>query len=243
MTLTLLGVIGGLTGVVSSFIIACTLVEMTVNSFFSLYFGLLFLLISGLLYCRLQSSHQPQPQRHLVLLMVVALVFLAAVTALLLHPLLGILPYLLKIPVYALLGLALTFAFYFSLLDIVNYAVSLYHKYAPALPTSASSSSSSSSAPSVPLPPPLINTQQQVYLLTIISSLMGLAFGLTFSLLDVEDAPPESLRAALAAEQSVTYPIGFLCGAVGAVLNHISPAYEAYENLDGAAGEEGEFGL
>ena len=110
------------------------------------------------------------------------------------------------------------------------------------------------SPPPFPCPPPrpeqpvlpsaVISSQQQIFLLTAVSSLMGLAFGLTFALLDVEDAPPGVLRAALREDLSITYPIGFVLGAVGAVLNAAMPQMEAYESVGGQeGGEDGEFGL
>ena len=248
VSLFLLAMLGGFTGVVSSFIVASTLVEMTVNLFFSLYFGLLLLFISALLYYRLHYSHQPHPQRHLVLLVFISLIFLAALTGLLLHPLLSFLPHILHLSVYTLLGLALTFAFYFSLFDLLNYAMSLYVKHTnPSLNPPPSGPTPTSALPALPtLPSPLISTQPQIFLLTLVSSVMGLAFGLTFALLDVEDsATPAELRAALHEDLMVTYPLGFLLGGAGAMLNAALPQMDGggYEGLDGAEGEEGEFGL
>ena len=243
LSLTLLSLLGGLIGVLSSFIVTCTLVEITVNSFFSLYFGVLFLLISSLLYYRLLHSTQPTPHRHLVLLAFICLLFLSALTAIFIHPLVRLLPWLLKIPLYTLQGLALTFAFYFSLLDLINYAASLYHRYSAQAGSSGSAVAPSTTTGAL-LPASLINTQPQIWLLTAVSSAMGCVYGLTFAVLDVEDAPPAQMRAALHEDLLIAYPVGFVLGAVGAVLNALVPPLDAYESVDGSvAGEEGEFGL
>ena len=246
ISLCLLALLGGFTGVLSSFIVACTLVEITVNVFFSLYFGVVLLLISALLFYRLSRSHQPHPQRHLVLLIFICLIFLSAIAALLIHLLLPILPWLLQVPLYSLQGLALTFAFYFSLFDLLNWLTQLYHKYGGSTLPSFAASQPPPYTDQPLLVSPLINTQPQIFLLTVISSVMGLAFGLTFALLDVEDASPALLRTALHEDLTITYPMGFVLGAVGAVLNAMMPHLEPYEEVDGAAageGEDGEFGL
>ena len=240
-TLAALAVLGGLTGVFSSFLIACTLVELTISAFFSFYFALMLLAISGLLYYRLLHSHQASPHNYTLLLTFIALLFASAVLALLLHPLLLMLPALMKIPLYTLFGLSFTFCLYFSLLDLLNYATGWYQKETAAssnLPPHSTASSSSTSASSADAASalsfvPSVNTQQQVYILAVCSGLMGVVYGLTFSLLDIEDLPLSQLRAALLAEQSICYPAGFVLGAVGCVLNGLSPPYAAYERVGG----------
>ena len=62
---------------------------------------------------------------------------------------------------------------------------------------------------------------------------MGVVYGLTFSLLDIEDLPLPQLRAALMADESLSYPVGFVLGAVGCVLNGLSPPYAAYDRVGG----------
>ena len=251
-TLALLVVVGGLTGVFSSFVIACTLVELTISGFFAFYFGVLLLFISGLLYYRLVHSHQSSPHHYTLLLVFIALLFASSILALLLHPLLRLLPALMKVPLYTLFGLSLTFSFAFSLFDVLNYAASLYQKHTAAssnLPTdssnfAASSASSASATSSVASFIPSVNTQQQVYILAACSGLMGIVYGLTFSLMDIEDLPLPELRAALMADESICYPVGFVLGAVGAVLNGLSPPYSAYDRVGGGDnGLEEEFGL
>lgn len=247
-TLAILIVVGGLTGVFSSFVVACTLVELSISFFFSFYFGFLLLSISALLYYRLLNSQQASPHHYTLLLSFITLLFASSILALLLHPLLQWLPWVMKIPLYTLFGLSLTFSFYFSLLDLINYGLALYNKHMAASSSNTSSSSATSPPTTASTSPtsailPSVNTQQQVFILAACSGLMGIVYGFTFAMIDVEDLPRIELRAALMADQSVCYPVGFVLGAVGAVLNGLSPPYSAYDRVGGDEDGQEEFGL
>jgi len=187
---------GGLLGMVISFIVSCTLVEISVNAFFAVYFGVLFVIIASWMYYRVYTGEHPRP---ILLGSFSGIVMLA-----------GILCFFLesewvvnmsrgaKVPLYSVLGIAVTFALLFSIIDIVNYCYGSFG----AAPGKA-----------------LIETETQVLLIVGTATILGFLFGLIFGLMDVEDQPFENLRATLLKEEYICYPIGASISAAAAAIN------------------------
>jgi len=48
-------------GIVVSFTVNCTLVEISINEFFASYFGILFLIIASLILWRVKTGDHPKP--------------------------------------------------------------------------------------------------------------------------------------------------------------------------------------
>lgn len=104
----------------------------------------------------------------------------------------------LKIPLYAILGISVSFALTFAIVDLLNYFSAYFSGYSGKV---------------------IVENPQQITAVLVLSSIMGLIFGLIFGILDVEDAASYQLRLALMKEQLYCYPIGALLGASTGVLN------------------------
>jgi len=187
---------GALIGVVVSFTVNCTLVEISINEFFAMYFGIFFLLIASLILYRVRAGDHPKP---CVLITFAVLVMFSGLLCFVLERHWFVkMHYLYKVPVYSVLGVAVCFALLFSIIDLINYCCGL-----------CQSDNSK----------PLVETEVQVYLVVATAVIMGFTFGLIFGLLDVEDAKLSQLRVELLREESICYPIGALLGGIAAALN------------------------
>jgi FtsH-binding integral membrane protein len=105
--------------------------------------------------------------------------------------------YLLKIPVYAVLGVSVNFALTVSALDIINMAFLLVQK---------------------PDSKPPINSGAQIISIVIICCIMGLLFGLIFGIMDIEDVSNRFIRQELLKEENYCLPIGLILGAIAGIL-------------------------
>lgn len=209
------GVAGSLIGVMIAYIVNATLAEISVSAFFSVYFGVLFLVVGCIILWRvLQPSYGPKSKRGLMI--VLGGVVLAS----------GCLCFVLeknwfthigagtKIPLYATLGVAVSFALTFAIVDGLNY---LAQYCGSSFPTG------------------IVETTEQVYLVLGTSLLMGLCFGFVFGFMDVEDEQSYRLHLALMREEYYCYPIGFISGAFCGFFNEKLRRKEVYEQLTTSA--------
>merc|ERR1712137_810387 len=120
------GFVGVLLGIIISLIVNCTLVEISISSFFSLYFGILFIIVGGMILWRIFSQESDDcigsPVKRKPLAAFAFLIILSGLICFTLeqrwyH---GLLP-LMKVPLYMILGTAVAFALTFSVVDLVNY--------------------------------------------------------------------------------------------------------------------------
>lgn len=191
--------VGGGLGVVTATMVNLALIEITVSPFFSMYFGGVFTLVGCIILWRVQS-HDAADSTQAKKMHLSAFAFLiisSGLTCFLLdrgvfH---GMRPWT-KVPLYMLLGLSVSFALTFSIVDMLNYALGFCR-----------------SGPSRPI----VESGQQVYLVLAVSLTMGVAFGLTFGLLDVEDEQLYHIRVALMREEHYCYPMGVALGAFAGV--------------------------
>jgi len=110
---------GAVLGMIISFTVNCTLVEISVNAFFAVYFGILFCLISGWMIYRVTTGEHPRP---ILLGSFSALVMIAGLLCFFLESNWVVsLSRGAKVPLYSILGIAVTFALLFSIIDLVNY--------------------------------------------------------------------------------------------------------------------------
>eukprot|EP00466_Bigelowiella_natans_P017008 jgi/Bigna1/146993/aug1.126_g21701 len=196
LNMAVAALIGALLGVIISFTVNCTLVEISVNAFFAVYFGVLFVIISSWMLYRVYSGEHPRP------------ILLGTFSAMVMFS--GILCFVLesnwvvnmsrgaKVPLYSILGIAVTFALLFSIIDLVNYCYGSFG----ATPGKA-----------------LVETEEQVLLIVATATVLGFLFGLVFGLLDVEDQPYNKLREALVQQEHICYPIGAIVSAVASAFN------------------------
>jgi len=190
-------VAGALIGIAASFTVNCTLVEISMNPYFAVYFGLLFILIACIILWRVKNGEHPRPG----LLTTFAILVLFS----------GLMCFVLenrwfvqmrpgyKVPLYSMLGVSVCFALLFSVIDLINYCSGVCCQS--------------------PNSRPIVETETQVYLVVGTAVLMGFVFGLVFGLLDVEDEQISHLRMALLREESICYPIGAAVGGIATVIN------------------------
>ena len=186
--------VGGLAGVFISFIVNCTLAEISISPFFALvgdmqYFGVLFIVVGSVMIWRLsQKPAQEDDRKHTYLLALGVWVTASGFLCFLLEKdwFIG-LGWHIKIPMYSVLGVAVCFALAFSLIDLLNYVTSLCQDF-------------SSQG--------FISTPLQFYIVTGAAVLMGFFFGFIFGLMDIEDSSRYQIRLALMREETWCYPIG-----------------------------------
>jgi len=107
-----------------------------------------------------------------------------------------------KVPLYSILGISVCFALLFSVIDLINYCTSICCRSFQNKP--------------------LVETENQVYLVVATAVSMGFLFGLVFGLLDVrgnEDEDLSHIIVTLQRERSICYPIGAIMGGVAATIN------------------------
>eukprot|EP00933_Yihiella_yeosuensis_P005778 TRINITY_DN110366_c0_g1_i1.p1 TRINITY_DN110366_c0_g1~~TRINITY_DN110366_c0_g1_i1.p1 ORF type:complete len:242 (+),score=37.62 TRINITY_DN110366_c0_g1_i1:96-821(+) len=192
------GVIGVMLGIIISLIVNCTLVEISISSFFSLYFGFLFVVVGGIILWRIfsqdvassdQSSAMRGPLAIFATLIIVSGLICFTLEQ---HWYRGQSP-LMKVPLYALLGTSVAFALTFSVVDLVNYILGFLQ---------------------VSVAKPFVESASQVYMVLACALVMGGLFGLIFGVMDVEDELSYQIRLALLREEKYCYPVGALLGGI-----------------------------
>merc|ERR1711862_464048 len=122
-----------------------------------------------------------------------------------------------KVPLYMTLGLAVAFALTFSIVDVLNYVLGFCQSS---------------------IAKPIVESSQQVYLVLVVSLAMGVVFGFTFGLLDVEDEEVYHIHVALMREEHYCFPMGTLLGAVAGFGNEYFRQRDDYACYQGIAQTE-----
>jgi len=208
----LTGIIGAMIGVFASFVVNCTLVEISLSGWFAFYFGALFLLVGAGMVWRARSGDHPRP---FLLGSFGALVFVSGLLCFCLSTswFMRLSPST-KTPAFAILGVAVCFALLFSCIDVWNFVAQTCCAH-------GGGSGGGAPAPSVPL----VSSDAQVHLVVAVSALMGLCFGFVFGALDVEDESEATMKIALLRTESVCYPLGALLGAAAAIVHSKLPSF------------------
>lgn len=193
------GFVGVVLGIMISLIVNCTLVEISISAFFSMYFGILFIVVGAIILWRIFSqddgpgaSDQKQKRGPLAIFAVLIIVSGLICFALERHWYVGMTP-LMKVPLYAILGTSVAFALTFSVVDLVNYVLGFLQ---------------------VSIAKPFVESASQVYLVLTVALVMGGLFGLIFGIMDVEDEVSYQIRLALLREERYCYPVGAILGGV-----------------------------
>merc|ERR1719183_2179848 len=185
-------VVGGFLGVVISMVVNLALIEISISPFFSMYFGILFTLVGCLIMWRVLSHEveDPMQMKKLHLSIFAGTIIVSGALCFLLdrRMFVGLAPWM-KVPLYMTLGLAVAFALTFSIVDVLNYVLGFCQSS---------------------VAKPIVESAQQVYLVLVTSLAMGIMFGFTFGLLDVEDEHGYHIRIALMREEHYCYPMGVL---------------------------------
>ncbi|OEH78433.1 uncharacterized protein LOC34617344 [Cyclospora cayetanensis] len=199
---TISAIVGVLLGIISSLIVNCTLVEISVSSFFSLYLGIVFITVGAVILWRINVNADGASQgRKLQLTFFAGLIVFSGVLCFVLKRnwFVG-LHAIAKVPLYTILGVSVAFALTFSLVDVVNYLFSFFQ-------SSVSK--------------PLVESREQAYMVLFFTLIMGGVFGCIFGMMDVEDEMQYQIKLALLREQQFCYPLGALIGGLAGFSNEI----------------------
>merc|ERR1711934_539841 len=192
-------VVGGLLGMLVSFMVICSLVEISLSFFEAVMFGVVLLFVGGFMIWRAGAMAEDQPRTAFRIMM--GSFGVAVIVA-------GLCCFGLqegwqksmspssKVPIYFLLGTTLSFSVIFGFGEIVNMCVAHF----------ASDESR-----------PVFNSSRQILLLVIMASLMGAVEGLVFGTLDTED--DKYLRDQFSETNSICIPMGGVVGAILGCLN------------------------
>ena len=207
------GFIGILIGVLCSVLVNSTLIEISLSRIFSVYFGCIFILIGCLLlwrnYTQNKSSGPVIVRRpsdsffaHPYMIYVYSglMIFSGTLCFFLTRSWFTDVNYKVKIPFYGIVGANLSFVLVSFFGDCLNACIS-----------NCQGANSR----------PIIESNQQLYLIVASSTLMGFLYGLIFGILGIEDADLYRLAVATMKENSYSYPIGISIGGITGVLNEI----------------------
>mmetsp|Transcript_86970 Transcript_86970/g.241186 ORF Transcript_86970/g.241186 Transcript_86970/m.241186 type:complete len:236 (+) Transcript_86970:73-780(+) len=187
---------GAALGAFVSMITNFALVEISVSPMFSVYFGGLFILVGCLILWRVASHEaaEPLPLPKLHLAVFAGIIVLSGFLCFLLDRkmFVGLRPWM-KVPLYTVLGSAVSFAMTFAIVDVLNYVVGLCQ---------------------ASLAKPIVESAHQVSLVLCVSLAMGMAFGFTFGVLDVADEDEYHIRMALLRDEKYSQPVGIALGAL-----------------------------
>jgi hypothetical protein len=102
-----------------------------------------------------------------------------------------------KIPLYGILGISVSFALNFAIVDIVNYAYAYFGQTGR----------------------PAIENKRQVISIVGITSAMGAIFGVVYGVVDYEDEEMYHKKLDLMKEEFYCFPIGGILGALAGGIN------------------------
>ncbi|KAK1937399.1 putative membrane protein [Babesia divergens] len=168
---------GGVIGIICSLVVNCALVEISTSPFFTLYFGCTFLVIGIVILWRLTASTTDIDNSQRRFLRYFATMVL----------------------IYTLLGVSISFALTFTIVDLVNYFISMFE-------TSVAR--------------PLVESKSQVLIILVIACTMGAMFGFIFGLMSIEDEAEYHIKLALMKEEAYTWPLGAILGALAGFCNN-----------------------
>ncbi|CEM02475.1 unnamed protein product [Vitrella brassicaformis CCMP3155] len=204
--------IGVVFGTFSSYIVTNALIEVSFNRWFSVLFGTGFLFLGGLIIWRAHRQKgwstvaaEPAAQHSRTMLHGFAgMIILSGLFCFLLEKdwFCNLSP-IIKIPMYSLLGVSLSFALTFAFLDALN----LLHEF-------RLTGLKAAQEDAIPLGP--VHTPAQICALIFGSLLLGLIFGFFFGSLDVEDDSHTHVK--LMEDRYVCTPIAAVLGLVTSVV-------------------------
>jgi hypothetical protein len=213
-------VLGGVLGIVISMVVNLALIEISISPFFSMYFGVLFTLVGCLIMWRVLSheAEDPMQMKRLHLSIFAGTIIVSGALCFLLDRkmFVGMAPWM-KVPLYMTLGLSVAFALTFSIVDVLNYVLGFCQSS---------------------IAKPIVESSQQVYLVLVVSLVMGVIFGFTFGLLDVEDEQVYHIRVALMREEHYCYPMGLALGCAAGFGNEWLRQRDDYAAYQGVAQTE-----
>ncbi|GAW83531.1 hypothetical protein, conserved [Plasmodium gonderi] len=195
-------IVGMILGIMCSLIVNCTLVEVSLSKFFSMYFGILFIVVGIIIFWRLNANviEEAENRRNQLMILAGLIVFSGILCLFFERSWLFSLSPLSKVPIYCVLGISISFALTFSLIDLINYLIGFIQGS---------------------ITRPLIESVAQVYLILLFTITMGGIFGFIFGLLDVEDESSHHIRLALMKAENCCFPLGAILGGLAGFGNEV----------------------
>lgn len=224
---------GAIIGILCSLIVNCTLVEISLSPFFAMvnthliqYFGSLLIIVGFIIIWRLNSivSHEALRRRTHLRLFALSIILSGLLCFILERNWFTDLPLLLKTIVYTIIGISVSFALTFSIVDIVNYFIGLLE--------------STIAKPLVESKSQVTDHFKQVYLVLFTSIVMGAIFGFIFGLMDVEDELIYHMQLTLLKEEHYCYPIGAMLGGIAGFGNEYLRQQELFLFHNGSSFDE-----
>jgi len=214
------GLGGVVLGVCISVVVNVTLVEISLSPFFSLYFGLLFIVVGGLILWRVSGHEQVGDAAKKTQLSGFAVLIIASgvLCFLLDRNWFGSLSAMVRVPLYSVLGLSVAFALTFSIVDVVNWLMGFCQVSQ--------------------VSKPLVESGNQVNLVLAVSLMMGLIFGFIFGAMDVPDAAGYQIRISLMREENYCYPIGAVLGGLAGCGNEYFRQIDDYRVYEGVSQQD-----
>jgi len=196
--IVLSGLLSGLFGVLVAEVVANSLVEISITPVFSIVFGAAFFVLGVAILYRVLTSLTEQDKRG-VMIAFSALVFASSACSFLLERDWVPLPPVAKIPMYAVVGLSLSFALTFSFTEFIN--MGLCDKCCR---TDFENN-------------PIIAKKKQIFLIFAGAIIMGSILGVMFGVIDVEN--DDQLHEKFNENLILSLPLGFVLGALIGVVN------------------------
>jgi len=207
-------VVGALLGMLVSFMVLCSLVEISLSFFEAVMFGVVLLFVGCFMIWRAASMQEDQPRTAFRILMGVfgVAVCVAGMCCFGLQEGWGTsMSPSAKVPIYFLLGTTLSFSVIFGFGEIVNMCV------AYCISDEAK---------------PVFNSSKQIVLLVVLASFMGAVEGLVYGGLDAED--DIYLRNQFQETNKICIPLG---GCVGALLGLLNESLRHQPEQNESAGK------
>lgn len=190
------GLAGALIGAFTSWVVNCTLIEISLNAFFCVYFGVLFVFVGTFMLWRVSvnQSENQQVQSGFAGLVIVSGLFCFMLKK---NWLFG-LTALMKVPLYSVLGISVAATLAFSFVDLANYSMAFFRPQACRN---------------------IVEKKSQVYVIMLSTVTMGACFGFIFGWMNVEESQGAAVRFALLKEERYCYPIGLILGFLAGAAN------------------------
>ena len=230
--------VGAGLGMALSVLVNACLLEISLNEFFRIYFGALLVAVGCVIAYRVNRFEAravaPLPRRILVTAFALLVVCAGVVSAcfqtswFLSESVMG------KLGVYSLLAMALSFVMATTLVEVV----ALSHDACVGAGPWSQRPTSSSFPGNANSPRPLLSSERQVALVVVATAALGLAFGLTFALVDVGAGAERQSRlvAELRRDEAISLPVGAVVGGLCALLNELMRSLAAESSLHASNG-------
>lgn len=203
---------GGACGFISSLLINACLLEISLDGFFTTYFGVIFGICGSFMLYRarkeLSDNNNIDPDNTFMKKEKNQFYLLASVIVLLSSILCFFLDtkwpnrvnFVFRIPIYVTIGTALCFTIIFGILDIVNFCLSYFQ---------------SQNALNI------VESQDQIISILINCFTTGGIYGFIFSFLDIEDRLIYEIPNYFFFEERLCVPIGIVSGVIGGFVNEV----------------------